>query len=392
MTTQTLDTPTVGLLDIRTLERPWCTEYYVTAAVDDPGVTLDVVHERYFELAALVASKRIQPIQEKVYGRVDAKPDILAARANEFGRHGLDASLPVTFMQGMPVAGGLFGGVQLWGIVPRDPASTTVESLPTPGLASARLWTGPGFRMLYQPAVLGHHANGTMPDCPSGQARRMLTNASSALGTHGFRYPQVIRTWIYLARLLDWYGEFNRVRTAHHDNEGLRGDSDRAVFPASTGIQGTPGEAECCMDVLALDADATGRVRARPILGSQRQPPAFSYGSAFSRGMSLEMDGRQVVYVSGTASIDRDGRSIHVGDPEAQAFETLLNIGALLEEQGGSLEHICMATLFCKTPEAYEAYTGVTKLLHAPVFPTIPVQADVCRSDLLVEIEAVALI
>lgn len=392
MTTQTLNEHAVDTIQIRTLERPWCTEYYLTAAVDDPTASVDTVQTRYGEIAGLVASRDIQPIAEKIYGRADAREEVLAARGVQLLRHGLDPGLPVTFIEGRPASGAIFGGVQLWGITAKSPDVTEVRSLPSPGLPSARLWTGPGFRMLYQPSVLGRQPNGIMPDCPSGQARRMLANASAALASHGFRFPQVIRTWIYLARLLDWYGEFNHVRTAHYAREGLGGDSDHAVFPASTGIQGTPGGAECCMDLLALDGDATGRVVARPILGSRRQPPAFSYGSAFSRGMTLEMDGRSIVYVSGTASIDRDGRSIHVGDAEAQAFETLLNIAALLEEQGGSLESICMATLFCKNQPAYDAYRHVTQLLRAPSLPTIPIQADVCRSDLLLEIEAVALI
>lgn len=389
--TETMTTRTLGTLELRTLERPWCTEYYVTATIDGPCADVDAARACYADLAELIARHAIEPIQEKIYGHLDTRRGVMAARADEFGGHGLDAALPVTFIEGRPAGGGRFGGVQLWGIAATAPDLTSVRTVDGPR-GAGRLWTGPGFRMLYQPCVLGDRADGTMPDCPSGQARTMFANAAAALGPHGFTYPQVIRTWIYLARLLDWYGEFNRVRTAHHETVGLGGDADHAVFPASTGIQGTPGNAECCMDVLALDTESRDAVRIRPILGSRRQPPAFSYGSAFSRALALDMDGRQVVYVSGTASIDRDGRSIHVGDPEAQAFETLLNIAALLEDQGGHLGNICMATLFCKNRDAYDAYRRVTQLLQAPAFPTIPVHADVCRGDLLVEIEAVALI
>ena len=390
--TEPTATTTPSTLELHTLNRPWCTEYYVTAAVVDPRPDVDAARACYAELAELVASHAIEPIQEKIYGHIDIRRDVLAARATEFRARGLDAALPVTFIEGGPAGGGRFAGVQLWGMSGAAPGVTSVRTVAGPRGFAGRLWTGPGFRMLYQPCVRGDHADGTMPDCPSGQARRMFANATADLATHGFTYPQVIRTWIYLARLLDWYGEFNHVRTAHHSAVGLGGDASRAVFPASTGIQGTPGDAECCMDVLALDADSGDAFRVQPILGSRRQPPAYSYGSAFSRGLALEMDGRKIVYVSGTASIDREGRSIHVGDPEAQTFETLLNIASLLEDQGGDLANICMATLFCKNREAYDAYRRVTQLLKAPTFPTIPVHADVCRGDLLVEIEAVALI
>ncbi len=146
------------------------------------------------------------------------------------------------------------------------------------------------------------------------------------------------------------------------------------------------------MDVLALQSDDAARASVVPIRRSPRQDASFNYGSAFSRGMAFAIDGRRTVHVSGTASIDASGASIHVGNAEMQSLETLLCIAAILEEQGGGLENITSATLFCKTPAALEAWTRVTRLLRLPAFPRICVLADVCRHDLLVEMEAVATI
>ena len=64
----------------------------------------------------------------------------------------------------------------------------------------------------------------------------------------------------------------------------------------------------------------------------------------------------------------------------------------ILEEQGGSLASITSATLFCKDRAAYEAWQRVSRLLRIPAIPKISVLADVCRHDLLVEMEAVATI
>jgi enamine deaminase RidA (YjgF/YER057c/UK114 family) len=108
--------------------------------------------------------------------------------------------------------------------------------------------------------------------------------------------------------------------------------------------------------------------------------------------MTLEIDGRRTVHISGTASINPAGDSIHVGDAELQSLETLMCIAAILEEQGGSLENITSATVFCKNRGAWEAWTRVSRLLRIPAFPKVCVLADVCRHDLLVEMEAVATI
>ena len=215
--------------------------------------------------------------------------------------------------------------------------------------------------------------------------------ASLALRSLGFEYRDVARTWIYLARLLEWYGDFNRVRTAHYQRVGFSA-AGALPFPASTGIQGRSGDDECVMDLLALQSDSPDRAAARPIRRSPRQDSSFSYGSAFSRGMAIAIDGRRTVHVSGTASINAAGASAHVGDAEMQSLETLLCIAAILEEQGGSLENITSATLFCKTPAALEAWNRVARMLRVPAMPKVCVLADVCRPDLLVEMEAVATI
>ena len=242
------------------------------------------------------------------------------------------------------------------------------------------------------PFVTGTRSNGEIASCATEQAQYMFDNANHALSTFGFSYPQVVRTWIYLSRILDWYGEFNRLRTLHHANVGIGRNLASSVFPASTGIQGGSFDEECCMDLLAVDPAPSGSMTVEPIRNTSRQGQAFSYGSAFSRAMALEIKGRKTVFVSGTASIDGVGQTMHAEDPEGQCLETLQAIAALLEDQGGGLESICTAMAFCKNQEVYEAYRRIIRQLNLPQFPTIFVRADVCRPELLFEMEPVALI
>ena len=98
------------------------------------------------------------------------------------------------------------------------------------------------------------------------------------------------------------------------------------------------------------------------------------------------------MHISGTASINPTGESTNLGNAEYQSLETLLCIAAILEDQGGSLRNVTSATVFCKDVAAWEAWQRVTRLLQVPDFPKVCVLADVCRDDLLVEMESVSVI
>jgi enamine deaminase RidA (YjgF/YER057c/UK114 family) len=378
-------------MEVRAFERDSFTEYYVTGSPIEGLPPDECAQAQFEETARTLLQHRIQPIQEKIYGLRSAMDTILDAREAVFLRHGLDPTTPITFIEGKPVGNCPLGGLQIWGVVPHDPEKSVVSTVESHGRKVGRCWSGEGFRMLHLPFIRGTSPEGKLPSCATGQAERMFANASALLKSGGFSFSQVVRTWIYMARLLDWYGEFNRVRTGYFKREGFGWEKGETAFPASTGIQGRCFSDECFMDVLALDSGAKAAT-VHSICRTSRQSQAFSYGSAFSRGASIAIEGRQTVFVSGTASINARGDSVYIGDAEAQSVGTLSNIAGLLEDHGGGLENIAMATVFCKNVEACEAFRRITRLLQLPAFPAVFVIADVCRHELLVEIEAVAVI
>ena len=385
MKTNVIETSGSCRLEIRESERESYSDYFITATVERTVPAGAAAEELFSQVASTLVQRRIQPFQEKLYGFSRAQASVLNRRDTIYRQRGLDRTMPVTWIQGAPLMGCDFAGLQIWGIAPRDgePCVTTVEN---PVTGRGRLWTGSGFRMLHLPGISGQPGGDRV-----SQATQMFTNVGLGVQAHGMTYTNVLRTWIYVAHLLDWYGDLNSVRTAIYRKAGL-GEEGGPAFPASTGIMGHSGDEECLMDVLALDADDSAAARATPICRSPRQDSSFNYGSAFSRGMALEIEGRRTVFISGTASINSAGASTHQGDAELQTLETLMSIGAILEEQGGGLQNITSATVFCKDREAWEAWERVTRLLGIPALPKVCVLADVCRRDLLVEMEAVAVI
>jgi enamine deaminase RidA (YjgF/YER057c/UK114 family) len=119
---------------------------------------------------------------------------------------------------------------------------------------------------------------------------------------------------------------------------------------------------------------------------------AWTYGADFSRGLRLVDANRVVLYVSGTASIDEAGQSVHVGDFEAQAGRMLHNIATLLAAQGATFENVVSAVTYLKHPSDAPALRRILGSRRFDGFPCALVEAPLCRPELLCETEAVAIL
>lgn len=126
---------------------------------------------------------------------------------------------------------------------------------------------------------------------------------------------------------------------------------------------------------------------------------ASAYGSAFVRGLRVDLPGgiTQLLF-SGTASVGKDGETLYAGDFRAQLWRTYHNLTELLRSEGATWHHIVRTTCYLRDIERdYPEFNSVRneffRALGLNPFPaSTAIQARICRSDLLVEIEAVALL
>jgi enamine deaminase RidA (YjgF/YER057c/UK114 family) len=234
----------------------------------------------------------------------------------------------------------------------------------------------------------------------------------SLLGSVNVNFNQVIRTWLYLGGIVadegptQRYKELNRARTdfyrdIHFLGRRTSAGRDGRVFPASTGI-GTEGRG-IMMSAIALATDRKDIV-AVP-LENPRQVSAFDYGTHYSpespkfcRAMALSCGNYATIFISGTASIT-NAETRHDGDAVAQTHETLNNIAALISEDnlaghglpglGATLEGLGVVRVYVKRAADYPAVREAC-LARLGEMPTIYAIGDVCRPDLLVEIEGIA--
>jgi enamine deaminase RidA (YjgF/YER057c/UK114 family) len=123
----------------------------------------------------------------------------------------------------------------------------------------------------------------------------------------------------------------------------------------------------------------------------------YSKPSSFSRGLRLDIKGITILLISGTASVDEYGRSIHVGDFRAQTWRTYQNITKLLDAEGATWKDIIRTTCYLRDIERdYEAFNEIrTQFFQEQGLNPLPastgIQAILCRPDLLIEIEAMAI-
>ncbi len=126
---------------------------------------------------------------------------------------------------------------------------------------------------------------------------------------------------------------------------------------------------------------------------------AFEYAkpSSFSRALKLEFGNVVVLLISGTASIDDQGRTLHVGDLRAQQRRTYENITGLLASEGATWKDIVRTTCYLRDIDRdYAAFNEErTRFFGEQGLDPLPastgIQAILCRPDLLVEIEAIAI-
>lgn len=208
-------------------------------------------------------------------------------------------------------------------------------------------------------------------------------------------HRHLIRIWNYLPEINrdaggdERYRLFNSARRLAFRNSG---QATTGTVPAACAL-GSPAGSPISIYFLAA--------RQRPrMIENPRQTSAYHYPSKFgrhrpifSRACLLSESAGTNLFVSGTASIV-GYETIHHGDVSAQTGETLANIAALLDEanRAVSAERYCLDALkfkvYVRQPSDLGAIEAALSKALRPATPIVFLQADVCREDLLVEIEA----
>ena len=147
----------------------------------------------------------------------------------------------------------------------------------------------------------------------------------------------------------------------------------------------------------AVNTNAPIEKRAITNLNVLNEAYDYEKPSSFSRGMRLDLGNFVVLLISGTASIDEAGVSVHVGDFRKQMRRTLQNITALLAAEGCTWKDIVRTSCYLRDIDRDYAEFNEERTVFFkeqgldPLPASTGIQAKLCRPELLVEIEAIAM-
>ncbi|HZL51978.1 MAG TPA: Rid family hydrolase [Terracidiphilus sp.] len=150
-------------------------------------------------------------------------------------------------------------------------------------------------------------------------------------------------------------------------------------------------------DLLETIAHAPITKRAMTNHGVLNEAFAYPKPSSFSRGMRIDLNGITILLISGTASIDENGTSVHIGDFRAQMRRTFANITGLLASEGCTWHDMVRTSCYLRDIERdYEAFNEERTEFYReqgldPLPASTGIQAILCRPELLIEIEAIAM-
>lgn len=110
--------------------------------------------------------------------------------------------------------------------------------------------------------------------------------------------------------------------------------------------------------------------------------------------ISLGIRVGDLVFVSGQAAVDEDGRTVGPGDFDAQGQQVFANLETVLRQAGSGLEHVVKVTIFVTDMAVIDKVVQLRRRFFTPPYPadTIAQVQSLADPEWMIEIEAVAVI
>jgi enamine deaminase RidA (YjgF/YER057c/UK114 family) len=353
---------------------PAAIEIYISVSPKEDTPLKDQAREIFSAIHEILCLKKAFILQERVFATQAAMETLCQTRSQVYGM--LDDGVAPSFLVAKEGLSGQIAGVQVHAIS----CNSRPEVIELEGNLCGRILRLPGQVYVTLSCISDQQRSRRIE-----QAMIMMEKAEAVLKQFGANFLSVPRIWVWLKDILSWYGQFNNVRNQFFTERGLIGPGISKSMPASTGIGlGPANSSNCAMDLIAV-LEPADCIEYFQTTGKQRS--ALEYGSAFSRCTRSISPAGRIVFISGTASIDNNGVTTHIGDALGQINTTIENVLAVLRDMECRNEDVVQVVAYCKTIEVKEIFNAIKDCL---AWPWMTVICDICRPELLFEIEATA--
>lgn len=196
-----------------------------------------------------------------------------------------------------------------------------------------------------------------------------------------------IRTWLYIRDIDKMYMDVVEERKALFKENRL---TENTHYITSTGIEGKTDSLakDLCVDFYTIKGIDTNQIK--HLQATDYLNPTYEYGVTFERGTCISYGDRKHVFISGTASIDKKGNTIFIGDVNKQLERIIINIEALLNDANTQLNDIACLTIYLRDYSDYQDVNAYFET-HFKGIPKVIVIGRVCRPKWLIEVECIAI-
>jgi len=328
------------------------------------------IREMFGRLAMALKDLDLDIAHLTVFGSVSASEAGMGAMRQLFGC----IDWPVTWIEGDACDGVPIAGMQVFAF-----ARSKVHRIRLGGQVVGSVFEDGSARH----CLLGGLAPAQGSEARADQTKRTLELLEKALAQGGFVLSDVVRTWFFLDEILAWYGEFNHARTEVYSGAKFRSGS----VPASTGVGGR-NTAAVALTLAAWAVQPTNPATRVQEIISPLQCPAPKYGSSFCRAMEIGSASGRNLLVSGTASIAPLGETLWKGNVRKQVKLTMEVLEAILHSRNFTFSDLTRVVAYFRHRSDVQAFTDWCASHDVRSLPAIIARCDICRDDLLFEIEA----
>ena len=196
-----------------------------------------------------------------------------------------------------------------------------------------------------------------------------------------------IRTWLYVQNVDVNYAGVVKARNDIFDEENLTPFTHTI---ASTGIQGRDKDYNHRVLMDSYSVKGIKREQIKYLYAKEYLSPADIYGVRFERGTCVSYSDRKHIFISGTASIDKNGEVLHIGDIRKQTLRMWENVEALLNEAEASFDDVAQILVYLRDISDYRVVKDMFDKKFSGT-PYLILYAPVCRPTWLIEMECMAI-
>ncbi len=273
----------------------------------------------------------------------------------------------------IPVLGGSGSSIEVW---TSDLPVETCEHLGVSGTTDGQV--------LFGNLTLEQHTGDSLESLAEQAYKRIFGFIDH------FDHRNLLRVWHYFPQINDEENGLERYRGFNVGRHTSFVANGRQIGEESVPAASALGSNSGSLVVYFMACKKRGTAVENP-----RQVSAYHYPKLFGpsspifvRAMSATLGGQYCFFISGTASIV-GYETLHQGDPEKQTAETLMNIRTLLQQipHYDARQGRMLLKVYLRHPEHLAMVQDKVQAEFGPDCKAVYLHSNICRSDLLLEIE-----